>query len=734
MKQAGMTVLNSWLDAVSNYAASSSAPPRLAAMLNAALGKDSQPLRQEEARFDGLRSPAQTPPQGGWLIWLFLGGRGAGKTRAGAEWVREQARDPDARIALVAPTFNDVREVMIEGVSGLRRIGLPDECPRYEASRHRLVWPNGAIAYGFSAEDPDGLRGPQFSAAWGDDARPWPDFPARDHVWSDGANWRSGHWLNGRAGQVLLADIVTELAGEAGQTDVDVTGLPHILSGYLVTGGQSARSALEPLVELFDIRVVESASTVRISAADGALPAGNEPAGGLIADPVAVSRRAAADRPGDLRLSFFDDTANYNPGEVRARQSGDADRGAMLAVPVLADPGLAEDWVAAKLERQTGRDAGWSVFLPPSMLACEPGDVITLDGKALRLTAGRGDAAREMECETVMAGSGVLAGSQSGASLEAGLPPARALVRVLDIPSLPEDGADRGGPFVLAFADPWHGPRTIVTRAGPGPWSVRQTMHGPGGLGELTHDLPARPPGRWDLSSICELRLVDGALASRSAIEVLNGANRIAIAGPDGEWEILQFRDAELAGPQTYRLSGLLRGQSGSRVLAHPAGSDVALLDGRPAVLALAEHEASLPLDIQALARDEALPTGGGPQAGFIAHQRHLRPLSPVHPRLVRRDGHWRLDWIRRSRVGGDGWAGLDIPLGEDRELYRVRLWRSGEDELLLETRTSTTWLDLDAAQLSGPDTGLPGAIDVEIAQLSDRVGAGEPLCARLVL
>lgn len=569
---------------------------------------------------------------------------------------------------------------------------------------------------------------------WAWDGRPWPDFPARNHVWSDGANWRSGHWLNGRAGQVLLADIVTELAGEAGLTGIDVTGLPHILSGYLVSGGQSARSALEPLVELFDLLVVESASAVRISAADGGLPVRSSLIGDLIADPVAVSRLAAADRSGDLRLSFFDDTADYNPGEVRARQSGDADRGAVLAVPVLADPGLAEDWIAAKLERLESRDTGWSVFLPPSMLACEPGDVLTLDGRDVRITAGRGDAAREVECEGAIKGDGVIAGSQSGPSTGAGLPPARALVRLLDIPSLPDDGPDRGGPLVLAFADPWHGPRTIVTRAGSGNWAVRRTLVRPGGLGELTLDLPAGPVGRWDVASICEVRLFDGALETRTTLDVLNGANRIAIAGQDSEWEILQFRDAELVGSQTYRLSGLLRGQSGSRVMASLAGSDVALLDGRQAVLALAEHEANVPLDIRALARDEAFPSGTDPQAGFTARQRHLRPLSPVHLRLVRLGGHWRLGWTRRSRIGGDGWAGLDIPLGEDRELYRVRLWRSGEHELLLETQTTTAWLDLDAAHLSGAGSGLPEAIEVEIAQLSDRLGAGEPLCAWLVL
>ena len=111
----------------------------------------------------------QRPPPGEWLTWLFLGGRGAGKTRAGAEWVRHRALRNVSRIALVGPTFNDVREVMIEGPSGLRNLGSPDEQPRYEASRKRLVFPSGSQAYAFSAEDADGLRGPQFDFAWGDD-------------------------------------------------------------------------------------------------------------------------------------------------------------------------------------------------------------------------------------------------------------------------------------------------------------------------------------------------------------------------------------------------------------------------------------------------------------------------------------------------------------------------------------------------------------------------------------
>lgn len=114
----------------------------------------------------------QLPPPGPWRSWVFLGGRGAGKTRAGAEWVSRLARRREARrIALIGPTFHDVREVMVEGQSGLRALG--GRRPRYEAGRRRAVWPNGAQAHCFSAEDPDSLRGPQFDAAWADELCFW---------------------------------------------------------------------------------------------------------------------------------------------------------------------------------------------------------------------------------------------------------------------------------------------------------------------------------------------------------------------------------------------------------------------------------------------------------------------------------------------------------------------------------------------------------------------------------
>jgi phage terminase large subunit-like protein len=114
-------------------------------------------------------------PGVGWRTWLLLGGRGSGKTFAGAFWMHHMALGGGCRIALVGPTLHDVREVMIEGPSGLRAAAAGGEIqPRWEAGRRRLVWPKvGSMAYAFSAEDPDSLRGPQFHHAWADEFCAW---------------------------------------------------------------------------------------------------------------------------------------------------------------------------------------------------------------------------------------------------------------------------------------------------------------------------------------------------------------------------------------------------------------------------------------------------------------------------------------------------------------------------------------------------------------------------------
>jgi phage terminase large subunit-like protein len=135
-------------------------------------------LSERELRRHGRRAKIlkhQIQPQDDdWRTWLLLGGRGSGKTFAGAVWMDVLARTSTVNLALVGPALHDVREVMVEGASGIKALAEPGDRPRWEAGRRRLVWPDtGSAAYAFSAEDPDSLRGPQFHGAWADEFCAW---------------------------------------------------------------------------------------------------------------------------------------------------------------------------------------------------------------------------------------------------------------------------------------------------------------------------------------------------------------------------------------------------------------------------------------------------------------------------------------------------------------------------------------------------------------------------------
>ena len=131
--------------------------------------------------FDFWALPHQLPPGGDWRTWVILGGRGAGKTRAGAEWVRSMVEGPKPhlpgramRVGLVGETVDQAREVMVFGDSGILSVCPPGRAPKWLASRSLLVWPNGAEARVYSAHNPETLRGPQFDALWADELAKWP--------------------------------------------------------------------------------------------------------------------------------------------------------------------------------------------------------------------------------------------------------------------------------------------------------------------------------------------------------------------------------------------------------------------------------------------------------------------------------------------------------------------------------------------------------------------------------
>ena len=199
--------------------------------------------------FEFWALPHQLPPVGAWRSWVIMGGRGAGKTRAGAEWVRAQVEGatPAApgrarRVALVGETHDQVRAVMVEGDSGLLACSPPDRRPVWEATRRRLVWPNGAVAEAYSAQDPDGLRGPQFDAAWADELAKW---RLAGKVWDMlqfalrlGSDPRAVVTTTPRPGPVLKAvlanpsTVVTHAPTEANRANLAASFLEEVRTRY----------------------------------------------------------------------------------------------------------------------------------------------------------------------------------------------------------------------------------------------------------------------------------------------------------------------------------------------------------------------------------------------------------------------------------------------------------------------------------------------------------------------
>lgn len=121
--------------------------------------------------------PKQLAPIGDWIIWFLCAGRGFGKSRSGAEWIREQVGPRDVpsnlRVALAARTAADVRDVIVEGQSGILACSAPWNTPKWQPTKRRLTWPNGARATTFSADQPNQFRGPQYHIVWADEVASW---------------------------------------------------------------------------------------------------------------------------------------------------------------------------------------------------------------------------------------------------------------------------------------------------------------------------------------------------------------------------------------------------------------------------------------------------------------------------------------------------------------------------------------------------------------------------------
>jgi hypothetical protein len=219
------------------------------------------------------------------------------------------------------------------------------------------------------------------------------------------------------------------------------------------------------------------------------------------------------------------------------------------------------------------------------------------------------------------------------------------------------------------------------------------------------------------------VRIEGGALQSRDPLEVFAGANALAVLTPAGEWEIVQFLDAQLVAPDTYALRRLLRGQGGSEpaMTLTPAGAPVVVLDRGLPRARVSSSERGLPLLWRAAPLDGTAAFSS--ETTFTWRGLQARPWAPAHLRArPSAGGAVRVSWVRRARIGGDSWEG-EPPLSEEREVYRLDVFRDGALTRTVETSSTSAVYSADQIADDGP---LVGA-SFEVRQGSGVFGWGAP-------
>lgn len=578
---------------------------------------------------------------------------------------------------------------------------------------------------------------------WAWDARPYPTFPNLRTQWSDGANYPRGHWLNGRSGSRTLASVVTEICHGAGVTDIDVSGLDGVVRGYAIQDVSDARAALQPLMLRYGFDAVERDGTLYFRMRQGRQPV-NLTLDQLAESPeidgrVQYQREAEAEMTGRVRLQFVQSDSDHDPVSEEAVLPVDETHSVAvnempLSMTRAEGRQTVERWLAeARVSRDSARFA-----LPPSLMNVGAGDVVRLPAEKGGASAlYRIDRVEQADLQLVHAvriEPGVFQPSNMADDDVVARPyvaPVPVLPVFLDLPLI-TGTEEPHAPYIAATASPWPGSVAVYVSDQDDDYALRDVLAGQAVIGFTETPLRKAGAGIWDNGAPLRVRLVDGVLESRTRAALLNGANLAAIGdGTPGNWELFQFAQADLQEPGVYALSGRLRGQLGTDALMPeewPEGAMFVLLDERVQQTTLLRSE-------RRVARHYRIgPATRGYDDDSYIHRveafdgNGLRPYAPVHLRVEQTAAGDRVSWIRRTRVDGDGWDVLDVPLGEESESYLLRI-RSGGALVREETTTSSTWTY--SAAMKAAD-GVIGTYGIEVSQTSSSYGPG--LAARLIV
>lgn len=567
------------------------------------------------------------------------------------------------------------------------------------------------------------------SYVWAWDTRPYPAFPTNRALWADGENYARGHWISGRMTAQPLASVVAEICAQAGLTQIDVSELYGRVRGYALSGAESGRAALQSLMLAYGFEAVEREGAVIFKMRDGRVTAliGAEDLALGEGPRFETLRAPEAEMAGRVRLTFVEAEGDFETRAVEAifpDESGSAAAASEVPLALTRSEGqrIVERWLA---EARVARD-GARFALPPSLSYLGAGDVVSVqapDGLE-RYRIDRVEQAGVLQIEAVRVEAGIYEPSEESeeASVPRGFTAAVPVMPVfLDLPLL-TGAEDPYAPHLAVTATPWPGTIAVYSAAEDDGYSLNRLIGGRAIIGTTLAPLPAAKAGVWDRGAPLRIRVKGGNLQSVSETRLLGGANALAIG--DGEtWEALQFAKAELIAAGVYELSERLRGQAGTDGVmpeVWPTGSQVVLLNGAPEQITLApsmrqiaKHyrigAASKPYDDASYVHREIAFAGVG-----------LRPYAPTHLRATPMGGDLALSWVRRTRLDGDGWEAVEVPLGETSEGYLLRIVEGGaiRREVVLGSPEFTY-----SAMMRAED--VTAGFEIQVAQLSGVFGPG---------
>ncbi|MEJ8573113.1 baseplate multidomain protein megatron [Microbaculum marinum] len=584
------------------------------------------------------------------------------------------------------------------------------------------------------------------TAIWAWDARMAPSFPQDDAAWADAANWDTGHWISGRLGSAPARETVADLMGQYGFAAFDVSAMAGVVDAVIVDRILSARGVVEAIGPAYLMQAHESEGLIRFRSRAGAPVAADLTLDDLVeAEATGGSERFAKTRaqetelPDVLKLSHGEPANDDQPGEVEARRTaGGSRRVRQLSLPVVMGEQAARAVAETLLHDAWAGREGLELSLPPSLLALDPGDVIrfmadpALGPQTFRISEIADGAGRRLRAAMTEASLFAPAAMPRRSRPSPVVPALGTPLSVFVDGPLLRDGDDEAAGYVAAYLSPWPGGIAFYRSPEDTGFALDTTLPRAARMGELAFDFYSGPAWRWDRTGELTVDLYSGALASATELQVLGGTNALAIGNADGEWEIVQFRSAELVAPDRYRLTMLLRGQRGSEhAMRDPvaAGARVLVLDEALGQPDLSADDLGLPLTWRIGPVNRDVSDASFDQKTVTAQGRGRRPLAPVHLR-GRRDhatGDWRLTWIRRTRIGGDSWNRPEVPLGEESEGYVLQILDAPGGSVVRSVTLSEPEYLYTAAQQAADFGSAQWNVPMRVSQVSEGFGAGIP-------